>query len=38
MEMPPVIQARRWKSNIMQMRYRENVLAARGGMARAAEV
>ena len=32
-----VMQAGRWKSTAMPMRYGEEVLAARGGMARAAE-
>jgi hypothetical protein len=32
-----VMQAGRWKSNRMPMRYGEHILAARGGMARAAK-
>jgi hypothetical protein len=32
-----VMQAGRWKSNRIPMRYGEHVLAARGGMARAAD-
>jgi hypothetical protein len=32
------MQAGRWKSTAMPMRYGENVLAARDGMARAAEM
>jgi hypothetical protein len=32
-----VMQAGRWKSNRMPMRYGEHALAARGGMARAAK-
>jgi hypothetical protein len=35
-DLASVMQAGRWKSNRMPMRYGENVLAARGGMARAA--
>jgi hypothetical protein len=34
-DLSSVMQAGRWKSNRMPMRYGENVLAARGGMARA---
>jgi integrase/recombinase XerD len=37
-DLASVMQAGRWKSNRMPMRYGENILAARGGMARAAEV
>lgn len=37
-DLASVMQAGRWKSNRMPMRYWENVIAARGGMARAAEV
>jgi hypothetical protein len=33
-----VMQAGRWKSNRMPMRYGEHIFAARGGMARAAEI
>ncbi len=36
-DLASVMQAGRWKSNRMPMRYGEHVLAARGGMARAAE-
>jgi len=32
-----VMQAGRWKTNRMPMRYGEHVMAARGGMARAAK-
>jgi len=35
-DLASVMQAGRWKTNRMPMRYGENVLAARGGMARAA--
>jgi hypothetical protein len=35
-DLASVMQAGRWKSNRMPMRYGEEVLAARGGMARAA--
>jgi len=35
-DLPSVMQAGRWKSTHMPMRYGEHVLAARGGMARAA--
>lgn len=35
-DLASVMQAGRWKSNRMPMRYGEHVLAARGGMARAA--
>lgn len=35
-DLASVMQAGRWKSNRMPMRYGENVMAARGGMARAA--
>jgi integrase len=35
-DLASVMQAGRWKSNRMPMRYGENVLAARGGMAKAA--
>ena len=37
-DLASVMQAGRWKSNRMPMRYGERVLAARGGMARAAHV
>jgi integrase len=37
-DLASVMQAGRWKSTHMPMRYGENVLAARGGMARAAGV
>ena len=37
-DLASVMQAGRWKTNRMPMRYGENVLAARGGMARAAAV
>ena len=37
LDLASVMQAGRWKSNRMPMRYGEHVLAARGGMARAAE-
>jgi len=37
-DLASVMQAGRWKSTAMPMRYGENVLAARGGMARAAEL
>lgn len=37
-DLASVMQAGRWKSNRMPMRYGEHVLAARGGMARAAQV
>jgi integrase/recombinase XerD len=36
-DLASVMQAGRWKSNRMPMRYGEHVLASRGGMARAAE-
>ena len=36
-DLASVMQAGRWKSTHMPMRYGENVLAARGGMARAAQ-
>jgi hypothetical protein len=36
-DLASVMQAGRWKSNRMPMRYGEYVLAARGGMARAAK-
>jgi len=36
-DLASVMQARRWKTNRMPMRYAEHVMAARGGMARAAE-
>ena len=36
-DMVSVMQAGRWKSTQMQVRYGEEVLAARGGMARAAK-
>ena len=36
-DLASVMQAGRWKSNRMPMRYGEHVLAARGGMAWAAE-
>jgi hypothetical protein len=36
-DLASVMQAGRWKSTRMPMRYAEEVLAARGGMARAAE-
>jgi integrase len=36
-DLASVMQAGRWKSNRMPMRYGEHILAARGGMARAAE-
>jgi hypothetical protein len=36
-DLASVMQAGRWKSTRMPMRYGEEVLAARGGMARAAE-
>jgi integrase len=36
-DLASVMQAGRWKSNRMPMRYGEHVLAARGGMARAAD-
>jgi hypothetical protein len=36
-DLASVMQAGRWKTNRMPMRYGEHVLAARGGMARAAE-
>jgi hypothetical protein len=35
-DLASVMQAGRWKTNRMPMRYGEHVLAARGGMARAA--
>ena len=38
MDLPSVIQAGRWKSNRMPMRYGEHLLAARGAMARVAEL
>lgn len=37
-DLASVMQAGRWKTNRMPMRYGEHVLAARGGMASAAEV
>jgi integrase len=37
-DLASVMQAERWKTNRMPMRYGEHVLAARGGMARAAQV
>jgi integrase len=37
-DLASVMQTGRWKSTAMPMRYGENVLAARGGMARAAEL
>jgi integrase len=37
-DLASVMQAGRWKSTAMPMRYGENVLASRGGMARAAEM
>jgi integrase len=37
-DLASVMQAGRWKTNRMPMRYGEHVLAARGGMARAAQV
>jgi integrase len=37
-DLASVMQAGRWKTNRMPMRYGEHVLAARGGMARAAHV
>jgi len=36
-DLASVMQAGRWKTNRMPMRYGEHVLAARGGMARAAK-
>jgi len=36
-DLASVMQAGRWKTNRMPMRYGEHVLAARGGLARAAE-
>ena len=36
-DLASVMQAGRWKSTVMPMRYGEEFLAARGGMARAAE-
>jgi hypothetical protein len=36
-DLASVMQAGRWKSNRMPMRYGEHVLAARGGMARAGQ-
>jgi hypothetical protein len=36
-DLASVMQAGRWKTNRMPMRYGEHVLASRGGMARAAE-
>src|SRR5271154_4675354 len=36
-DLASVMQAGRWKTNRMPMRYGERVLAARGGMARAAQ-
>ena len=36
-DLASVMQAGRWKSTFMPMRYGEHVLAARGGMARAAQ-
>ncbi len=38
MDLPSVMQAGRWKSNRMPMRYGEHLLAARGAMARVAEL
>lgn len=37
-DLASVMQAGRWKSTAMPMRYGEHILAARGGMARAAEL
>ena len=37
-DLASVMQAGRWKTTAMPMRYGEQVLAARGGMARAAAV
>jgi len=37
-DLASVMQAGRWKTHRMPMRYGEHVLAARGGMARAAQV
>jgi len=37
-DLASVMQAGRWKSTYMPMRYGESVLAARGGMARAAQI
>jgi integrase len=37
-DLASVMQTGRWKSTAMPMRYGENILAARGGMARAAEL
>ena len=36
-DLASVMQAGRWKSTHMPMRYGEHILAARGGMARAAQ-
>ena len=36
-DLASVMQAGRWRSTVMPMRYGEGVLAARGGMARAAQ-
>ena len=36
-DLVPLMQADRWKTNRMPMRHGEHVLAARGGMARAAQ-
>jgi len=36
-DLASVMQAGHWKSTLMPMRYGEEVLAARGGMARAAQ-
>jgi hypothetical protein len=37
-DLASVMQTGRWKSTAMPMRYGEHILAARGGMARAAEL
>jgi site-specific recombinase XerD len=37
-DLASVMQAGRWKSTAMPMRYGENIIAARGGMARAAQI
>jgi hypothetical protein len=37
-DLASVMQMGRWKSTAMPMRYGEHILAARGGMARAAEL
>jgi hypothetical protein len=37
-DLASVMQAGRWKTNRMPMRYGEHILAARGGMAKAAQV